>query len=69
MVAAMSPLLIFGALTNPWLPLWPFGDAAAAWAGNLVMACVLAHYYADAFIYRLRIPSLRAVVLGRLGLG
>jgi hypothetical protein len=33
------------------------------------MACVLAHYYADAFIYRLRIPSVRGVVLGRLGLG
>jgi hypothetical protein len=69
MIAAMSPILVVGALTNPWVPLWPFGKAAAAWANNLVMASVLAHYYADAFIYRLRTPSVRAVVLGRLGLG
>ena len=69
MIAAMSPILVVGALSNPWLPLWPFGDVASAWAGNLVMACVLSHYFADAFIYRLRIPSVRAVVLGRLGLG
>jgi hypothetical protein len=69
MIAAMSPLLIVGALTNPWVSLGPLGKTASAWADSLVMACVLAHYHADAFIYRLRIPSVRAVVLGRLGLG
>jgi hypothetical protein len=68
MVAAMSPIIAVGALTNPWVSLWPLGTAATAWAENLVVACVLAHYYADAFIYRLRIPSVRGVVLGRLGL-
>jgi hypothetical protein len=68
MIAAMSPLLVVGALSNPWVSLWPLGDAATAWAGNLVLACVLAHYYADAFIYRLRIPSVRGVVQRRLGL-
>src|SRR5258708_35745198 len=68
LLAAMAPLLLVGALTNPWVSLWPFGKAASGWSDNLVMACGLAHYHPDAFIYRLRIPSVRAVVLGRLGM-
>jgi hypothetical protein len=69
MIAAMSPLLLVGALTNPWVSTPSLGKLAGGWADNLVMACVLAHYFADAFIYRFRIPSVRSVVLGRLGLG
>jgi hypothetical protein len=69
MIVAMSPILLVGALANPWVSSATLGKAAGDWANNLVMACVLAHYYADAFIYRLRIPSVRGVVLGRLGLG
>ncbi|RYZ40332.1 MAG: hypothetical protein EOO71_16435 [Myxococcaceae bacterium] len=34
----------------------------------LSFAVVLAHYYADAFIFRFRIPSIRQVMLRRLGL-
>jgi hypothetical protein len=30
---------------------------------------VLAHYFADALIYRFRIPSIRRVMLRRLGFG
>jgi hypothetical protein len=33
----------------------------------LGFACVLAHYFADAFIFRFRIPSIRQVMLRRLG--
>jgi hypothetical protein len=69
MIGAMSPILVVGALTNPWYPLGFLGPSAAAWAGTLIMACVLSHYYADAFLYRLRIPGIRKVVLARVGLG
>jgi hypothetical protein len=34
---------------------------------SLGFAVVLAHYFADAFIFRLRIPSIRQVMLRRLG--
>lgn len=36
---------------------------------SLGFAVVLAHYFADAFIFRFRIPSIRQVMLRRLGLG
>ncbi|NPC85367.1 hypothetical protein HPC49_45135 [Pyxidicoccus fallax] len=36
---------------------------------SLGFAVVLAHYFADALIYRFRIPSIRAVMLRRLGFG
>ncbi|MFT3838246.1 MAG: hypothetical protein QM723_14785 [Myxococcaceae bacterium] len=36
-------------------------------AVTLSLSCVLAHYWADALIYRFRIPAVRAVMLKRLG--
>ena len=46
----------------------PNSSARAAvryfWALNGV---VMAHYFADAFIYRFRIPEVRTVALRRLG--
>jgi hypothetical protein len=69
MFVAMSPILLVGVLTNPWVSTLSLGNLMGGWEDNLVMACVLSHYFADAFIYRLRIPSVRSVVLGRLGLG
>ena len=46
---------------------------AAIWAdigpdGDPFHRCTLAHYAADAFIYRFRIPGVRRVALARLGL-
>jgi hypothetical protein len=68
MFAAMSPILVVGAVTSPW---WgATSDAAAGvkgWALMLVNATVLAHYAADAFLYRFRIPGIRKVALARLG--
>lgn len=69
MTAAMAPILVVGAFSNPWVPFSPLAGPTAAWATSVITACVIAHYYADAFIYRLRIASVRGVVLGRLGLG
>jgi hypothetical protein len=34
---------------------------------SLSLGVVLAHYFSDAFIYRFRIPSIRKVMLRRLG--
>jgi hypothetical protein len=68
MIAVMSPLLFVGAITNPWFPLPLLMGDARVWAGALVTSTVLAHYYADAFLYRLRIPGIRKVTLARLGL-
>jgi hypothetical protein len=68
MLAAMSPILIFGVLNNPWHPLNKgIPDGARTWMLMLINACVLAHYSTDAFIYRFRIPSVRKVALTRLG--
>jgi hypothetical protein len=36
-------------------------------AVTLSLSCVLAHYWADALIYRFRIPAVRATMLKRLG--
>jgi hypothetical protein len=67
MIAAMSPILLVGALGNPWGSVSLLGDSGRTWALMLVNACVLAHYCADAFIYRFRIPGVRKVALARLG--
>jgi hypothetical protein len=68
MIAAMSPILIFGLINNPWIPLGKaIPEGARAWALMLINACVLAHYSTDAFIFRFRIPGVRKVALTRLG--
>ena len=64
MIAAMSPILVVGLLRNPFAP---FDAGFGSWPLMLVNATVLAHYAADAFIYRFRIPGVRKVALARLG--
>jgi hypothetical protein len=66
MIAAMSPILMVGVMKNPWSP---FAVSFGPWALMAVNASVLAHYAADAFIYRFRIPGVRRVALARLGFG
>lgn len=67
MLLSMSPLFLVG------LALSPFGRSAGApprWTEEaliVVNAIVMAHYFADAFIYRFRIPAVREVALRRLG--
>ncbi len=67
MIAAMSPILFVGALRNPFGLSFLEGQAWRTWALMAVNACVLAHYAADAFIYRFRIPGIRKVAMARLG--
>ncbi|NOK00599.1 hypothetical protein HNV27_03135 [Myxococcus xanthus] len=78
MIASMLPLLALGAVHG----LLQQGVVRGALGSNmgvaethpllramtsLGFAVVLAHYFADALIYRFRIPSIRAVMLKRLG--
>jgi hypothetical protein len=66
MLAAMSPILVVGAIQNPWLPIH-VRPGVLAWSISVVNGVVLAHYCADAFIYRFRIPGVRKVAMARLG--
>ncbi|WP_254360703.1 hypothetical protein [Corallococcus exiguus] len=81
MLAVMAPIILVGVVNSPFVtladgvtqgaatafflrqqPLWSLGVLATN-------AVVLAHYFADAFLYRFRIPRVREVTLPRLGLG
>jgi hypothetical protein len=66
-VAAMAPILVVGALQNPWLPIDLVSPGVRTWSIAVVNGVVLAHYCADAFIYRFRIPGVRKVAMARLG--
>ncbi|WP_223644509.1 hypothetical protein [Corallococcus sp. EGB] len=77
MVASMVPLFALGVvhgflLDGPMRGSLGIGGGAQAHPllralTSLGFACVLAHYFADAFIFRFRIPSIRQVMLRRLG--
>jgi hypothetical protein len=77
MILAMLPMLALGVVDGFILGglSGDGGEAAAALAAHpllraltsLGLGVVLAHYFADAFIYRFRIPSIRGVMLRRLG--
>ncbi|WP_375757799.1 hypothetical protein [Corallococcus exercitus] len=77
MVASMLPLFALGVvhgflLDGPMRGSLGIGGGAQAHPllralTCLGFACVLAHYFADAFIFRFRIPSIRQVMLRRLG--
>jgi hypothetical protein len=67
MLAVMSPILVVGALGNPWHPVDLLSKPAQDWALMLITSTVLAHYYSDAVLYRFRIPGIRKVALARLG--
>lgn len=81
MVAVMLPLILVGVANSPFVNLVDSATQGAATAffmrqqpmwsmGVLVLnSIVLAHYFADAFLYRFRIPKVREVTLPRLGLG
>jgi hypothetical protein len=80
MLAVMLPLILVGVANGPFVdladtatggratafllrqePLWTLGV-------HVTNAIVLTHYFADAFLYRFRIPRVREVTLARLGL-
>jgi hypothetical protein len=71
MIAAMAPILAVGLVRNPFgLDIGrSLGPSFLPWALAVVNGCVLAHYFADAFIYRFRIPAVRKVAMARLGFG
>jgi hypothetical protein len=68
MLLAMAPLLFVGLATAPFAS-GLVSAAISSPALTLTNACVVAHYFADAFIYRFRIPAVRKVALTRLGFG
>jgi hypothetical protein len=77
MVLSMLPLLALGVMDGFILGTVYGATAPASLAANpllrasitLGLGVVLAHYVADAFIYRFRIPGIRKVMLRRLGFG
>ncbi len=67
MALAMAPLAAVGLAHSPFIAVPPspvFEEAL-----HVMNALVIAHYCADAFIYRFRIPGVRKVALHRLGFG
>jgi hypothetical protein len=75
MLVVMAPIFVVGLLISPLASRWT-GESLAALLGvngrvgtvtALMNAVVMAHYFADAFIYRFRIPEVRRVALARLG--
>jgi hypothetical protein len=64
MAISVAPLLVVGLLTGPFVAHPTQTATLAMFAMN---GLVLAHYFADAFIYRFRIPSVRRIALARLG--
>ncbi|WP_321551898.1 hypothetical protein [Hyalangium rubrum] len=81
MVAAMLPLILVGVANSPFVTLVDTATQGAAtdfflrqqpmWSMGVLVgnSIVLAHYFADAFLYRFRIPKVREVTLPRIGLG
>jgi hypothetical protein len=68
MLSAMAPLVVVGFAQAPFAN--AVRNLSAGWAHEallVVNALVLAHYFADAFLYRFRIPEVRRVALRRLG--
>jgi len=64
---AILPLLAVGLFSAPFTTSLFGASALPAHVLNLTTALVIAHYFADAFIYRFRIPEVRRVALHRLG--
>lgn len=69
MIFAMLPLLAIGAVNAPFTPYLAGSDHVATFQllRYFLNSIVMAHYFADAFIYRFRIPEVRRVALMRLG--
>lgn len=69
MAFSMLPLLAIGLVNAPFTS-YLAGDEHAQTFQSLrffLNSIVMAHYFADAFIYRFRIPDVRRVALQRLG--
>lgn len=64
-IASMAPLFLVGLARSPFMPEEP--SPLVLHAVFFTNAIVIAHYFADAFIYRFRIPTVRRVALHRLG--
>ncbi len=67
MVLAMAPLFVVGLLQAPFAGALVRRTGVVQVALISLNAVVMAHYFADAFLYRLRLPAVRRVVLHRLG--
>jgi hypothetical protein len=69
LVATMLPVVAVGLLNAPFTPRLGLSAYASLFpvARFALNGVVLAHYFADAFIYRFRIPEVRRVALTRLG--
>jgi hypothetical protein len=69
MAFSMLPLVAIGLVNAPFTPQFA-GDGHNQTFQSLrffLNSIVMAHYFADAFIYRFRIPDVRRVALQRLG--
>jgi hypothetical protein len=66
MLTAMAPAIVVGVLNSPLSRYISFQWGPLLTATLVVNSIVMAHYFADAFLYRLRIPEVRKVVLGRM---
>ncbi|HRI70869.1 MAG TPA: hypothetical protein PK156_41835 [Polyangium sp.] len=64
-IASMAPIFLIGLARSPFAP--EMTSPYVLHAVFLTNAIVIAHYFADAFIYRFRIPTVRRVALHRLG--
>jgi hypothetical protein len=67
MILSMAPIVLVGLTQAPFVKAFTPGSRFAHEGLNVLNAVVMAHYFADAFIYRFRIPEVRKVALTRLG--
>jgi hypothetical protein len=68
MLLSMLPVFVLGVARNPWRSL--NGGARVIEIAVIVLsALTMTHYFIDAFLYRFRIPAVRAAALRRLGFG
>jgi hypothetical protein len=67
MALAMAPIIVVGLAANPFTTAVLTPGPWVREAVLVVNGVVAAHYFADAFIYRFRIPEVRKVALHRLG--
>ncbi len=66
MLLSVAPIIVAGVATGPFAFVGTPSRLATT-AMFAVNAIVLAHYFADAFIFRFRIPAVRRTTLARLG--
>jgi len=66
MILSMLPLFAIGLVHAPFAAGWIANRPLFDDARYLLNAIVASHYFADAFIYRFRVPEIRQVALARL---